>query len=105
VCSKLSSALLFDLLRLRHTQRHSRHGPLFVCVCVCVCVCVYACVCERGSAKPRERENECACVCVCERERERERVCVREREYVCNYGVASVSRIDKIIGLFCKRAP
>ena len=24
--------------------------------------------------------------------------------YVCTYGMASVSRIDKIIGLFCKRA-
>jgi len=71
-------------------------------VCVCVCVCVCACV--------------CVCVCVCERERETE----RERECVCailrqncmqpsaqeqpTYGVASVSRMDKIIRLFCKKA-
>jgi len=55
----------------------------------------------------------CACVCVCVAERERERE--RERESVCafvfvklvfvttpSYGVATVSRIDKIIGLFCR---
>ena len=50
-------------------------------------------------------------VFACERERERERekmhvlcvrVCVRETYCVCctQYGVATVSRIDQIIGLF-----
>jgi len=45
---------------------------------VCVCVCVHVCVCVR------------LCVCVC--------------ASLSGYGVASVSRIDKIVGLFCKRA-
>jgi len=40
----------------------------------------------------------CVSVCVCEREGERARKCVREIEY----GVATVRRIDKIIGLFCR---
>jgi len=55
-----------------------------VCVCVremCVCVCV------------SKRD---VCVCVCVRE-----MCVRE---MCVYGVATISRRLKIIGLFCKRA-
>ena len=69
------------------------------CVCVCVCVCVCACVCV------------CVCVfvCVCAR------VCVRVRAnsistqkrptcYPPCYGVATISRLLKIIGLFCKRA-
>jgi len=31
-------------------------------------------------------------------------VCVAsKRQDMCSYGVASVSRIDKITGLFCKR--
>jgi len=41
---------------------------------------------------------------VCVREKDRESVCVGENERECVYGVALVSRIDKIIGLFCKRA-
>jgi len=68
-----------------------------VCVCVCVCVCVHAFV----------------CVCwVCTRVR----VCVRERErcawFICLsqlirimssvYGVATISRLLKMIGLFCR---
>jgi len=45
----------------------------------------------------------------CERERERERERVRERERARErvrerYGVATISRLLKIIGLFCKRA-
>ena len=42
-----------------------------------------------------------------ERVRERERVCERElfvRVCLSYYGVALASRIDKITGLFCKRA-
>jgi len=80
-------------------------------VCVCVCVCVRVCVCV------------CMCVCV--------RVCVRERVlvYLCvdkqptpiehssnnvesesillsayAYGVATISRLLKDIGLFCNIA-
>jgi len=49
----------------------------WVCGCVCVCVCV--CV--------------CACVCVC--------VCVCMLSESC-YGVAAISRLLEIIGLFCR---
>jgi len=54
-----------------------------MCVCVCVCVC------------QREREREFVCV--------KEGVCVRERDATM-YGVATMSRMLKNIGLFCKRA-
>jgi len=75
-----------------------------VCVCVCVCVCVWyglmdpmhehiMCVCERDVCV-RERYgsmNPIRYPIVC--------VCVRERE---TYGVATISRLLKIIGLFCR---
>jgi len=92
-----------------------------VCVCPCVCMCVIACVCARV----------CTCVCACVLYGakagvghvtrvvcvwERSRVCVCTRDYVCGwsswlcvhvctrvwYRVATVSRIDKIMGLFCR---
>jgi len=50
-----------------------------MCMCVCVCVCVY--VCARAS------------VCVSPTKRPED-----------SYGVAIISRLLKIIGLFCKRA-
>jgi len=66
---------------------------------------------EREREKEREREGERG------RERERERERAREKEQECVrvigkkdvsqeewYGVASISRLLKIIGLFCKRA-
>jgi len=53
---------------------------VYVCVCVCVCVCVSVCVCD----------NTC---------RHRHKCRHRHR-----YGVASISRLLKIVGLFCKRA-
>jgi len=46
--------------------------------CFCVYVCMYVCV--------------CVCVCVC------------GSIVIWVYGVASVSRLLKMIGLFCKRA-
>jgi len=44
----------------------------------------------------------CVCMCVCERERERTREREGEggREGGREYGVATVSRIDKMIGFF-----
>ena len=68
-------------------------------VCVCVRenyrggVCVYV--------------RACTCVCVCYREGEGERGRERERERILktkHYGVATISRLLKIICLFCKRA-
>jgi len=53
-------------------------------LCVCVCVCVFVC------------EYLGACVCVCAWE--------LLGFLVERCGVATVSWIDKIIGLFCKRA-
>jgi len=53
-----------------------------MCVCVHVCVLVHVCVCMCARAK---QVGMCVGLVVC-------------------YGVALVSRIDKIIGLFCKRA-
>jgi len=45
---------------------------------------------KKGSYHEHVCPHVCTCVCVCMREG--------------LYGVASISRIDKIIGLFCKRA-
>ena len=57
------------------------------------------CVCERVRASALECKFEttaksgvCVCVCVY--------VCVHTQQ--CHYGVATVSRIDKILGLFCR---
>jgi len=56
----------------------------FVCLCmllytcICVYVRVYACMCVYSL-------HLCTCI-------------------ICNYGVASVSRINEIIGFFCKKA-
>jgi len=84
--------------------------PLCVCACLCVCVRVCVCVvyvlcCVCVVLWYVVRSNVCVCVlCMC---------CV---VYVlccgmlcglmCRkvYGVASLSRIDKFFGLFCKRA-
>ena len=60
---------------------------VFVRVRVCVCVCMCACVSVSVSVS----------VSVCMRVWEAMRI---ER----GYEVALVSRIDKIVGLFCKRA-
>jgi len=65
----------------------------YVCVCVYVCVCLsvrglLTCVCACV----------CVCVCVCF-------VCVRFVHVAATvYGVASMSRLLEITGLFCKRA-
>jgi len=91
------------------------HIPEYICTCTCIilCVCVCVCVCARERER-EERERERG------RERERERVCVFLCMHMCvyvdesstfrshihptdrSYGVATVSRIDKIIGLFCR---
>jgi len=59
---------------------------------------------EKERARACERQRECVHVSVC--------VCVQTQTHTHTkladspevYGVALVSRIDKIIGLFCKRA-
>jgi len=64
-----------------------------VYVCVCVCMCVYVCVCV------------CVCVCVMLSVSVPGGVlCVRETEHlsICVYGVATISRLLKIRGLFCR---
>jgi len=71
-----------------------------VCVFVPLCICLYvfACVCSYERVYVRVcgvylcvRVSVCICLCVLD-----ERVCV----YV--YGVATISRLLKIIGLFCR---
>jgi len=83
---------------------------VYVYVCVCVCVGdqvvisygaessetllqnygfvpeVRACVCVRA------RVHVCVCVCVC------------DQVVIISYGVATISRLLQMIGLFCKRA-
>jgi len=77
----------------------------FLRPCVCVCARVYACVCVRVCVWKREKLSVCVCVCVCVRERV---VCKRDMncwaDKLSTYGVASISRLLQIIGLFYKRA-
>jgi len=69
-----------------------------VCVGVCVCVCVFVCV--------------CVCVSVCDLAVVLDIDEVDLNSYIkhiregCSvlYGVATISRLLKNIGLFCKRA-
>jgi len=71
--------------------------PTCVCVCACVCVCMCIVHVVGGSSGCA---HVCVCVCVC-------RMCASEfvcHRIVCTYGVASISRLLKIISLFCKRA-
>jgi len=80
----------------------SQGGGIYICVCVCVCVCVCASVCVFACG--------CVCVCVCVFVYVCVCVCVclRVFVYICsakepyksNYGVAMISRLLKIIGLF-----
>jgi len=103
-----------------------------VCVCLCNHACVFVCghvlqhlvaatyMCVRLFVY--ERENKCVCVraprfavtnrnlfalvylcvCVCGREKNGESVYVSL--VFCHYGVATISRLPKNIGLFCRRA-
>ena len=63
-----------------------------MCVCVyvyvCMCVCVYVCTCVR----------------VCTAKDSTFRITIVHKHHGLLYRVASVSSIDKTIGLFCKRA-
>ena len=59
-------------------------------------MCVSVNVCERERDKGREREREGVCVCVCVRS-----VCACVLN-VPIYGVATISRLFEIIGLFCR---
>ena len=77
------------------------HARMYVCACVRVCVCACVCMCV----------HVCACVCLCmswghgavdkaifQKKVNKRPFCVR----CFIYGVATDSRIDKIIGLFCR---
>jgi len=71
------------------------------CVRLCALVCV--CVCVRAQAL---LAAVCVCMilCVCVDLRLVAWVCVRVGActHACGYGVAMVSRIDKITGRFCR---
>jgi len=95
-----------------HTYRQTRtHICVCVCVRACVCVCVHAyvhvCMCVGVCVYIYMWVGRWVCMCVYVG-------VVYTYVYVCirvctscmpeSYGVASISRIDKIIGLFWKRA-
>jgi len=72
-----------------------------VCECVCVCVCVYKCVCVCVRACVRARARVCLYLHMC--------VYVFAGKYTqlyllfyFEYGVATISRLVKIISLFCR---
>ena len=58
--------------------------------CIVLRVCVYACMCMFARVRTFSYTHVCVCAYTC--------------KSVYGYGVAATSRIDKIIGLFCKRA-
>jgi len=72
---------------------------MFVCVCLRACVCVCLCLCVYMYMYINRYSHNFI------------RVCIHMYIHIfvydfpdIVYGVALVSRIDKIIGLFCKRA-
>jgi len=81
---------------------------MYVCVCVCVCVCVGVCaswICSQLTLADYANLPVCVHVCLCVR------VCVCVCmcvfvcvcvSWICRYGVATISRLLKIIGLFCR---
>jgi len=103
---------------------HVRGVCMFVCVCgcvcMCVCVCVYLCVCVcvfvclRVCAcvcvwKTHSRDpiigliSVFVCVCACVFVREKLILIIRLILFA-HIWMATISRLLKIIGLFCKRA-
>jgi len=80
----------------RPSQLRWRDIHMCVCVCVCACVCVFAygCVCVCVCVFVYV----CVCVCVCLRVFVY--ICSAKEPYKSNYGVAMISRLLKIIGLF-----
>jgi len=88
------------------------YSYMYICVCVCFCVCIYLCACTRP---PRERGcvHGCRCMSLCVCARTCVCVCMYACDFVCFYqdackrknvyGVATISRMLKNIGLFCKR--
>jgi len=101
-------------------QSHGYLCMCYVCVymCVCMCVCVYVdvYVCMFGTASLdlmptwNSPTDICVymCVCVCARRSVCLHVCVHWMHVYTmvwhHYGVATINRLLKIIGLFCKRA-
>ena len=77
---KCLSATLSACRNTQHTNIQVRVRKLSHCVCMCVCVCV----------------------CVCARVHARMYVYLYGLTPTYGYGVATVSRIDKIAGLFCR---
>jgi len=78
-------------------------GCAGVRVCVCVCVCVRMLFSREDSYASSMRMcvsmSVCVCVCVCVRTCVR--TCARDKE-TYRYGVATISRLLKTIGLFGK---
>jgi len=111
VCCSQCVAVCFSVKQRGRPAALCRSNTHNSCVSLCMCVCVCVCVCV------------CLCLCVCEAA-----VCCSNTSnhtdtdtrahththththtqthmlYTCRYGVASISTLLKIIGLFCKRA-
>jgi len=76
---------------------------------MCMCLCVYVCICVYVYVRMCVWVYACMCVCVmCARaktyrcDKTHSCIVVNERDVDVRYGVATVSRIDKIIGLICR---
>ena len=98
-CCILFSHNIAVLRRTRAEQLLFMVLPWCVCVCVCVCVCMGVCVCVcmgvlMHSLKGHVTHmNESCCADA------------KVTSHRCrSHGVATISRLIKMIGLFCKRA-
>jgi len=78
-----------SLLQRRPIILKKRDLYEWVCYCTCEWVIIYL------KVQVWKKARKCVCVCVWERKTE---------TYVHAYGVATISRLLKSIGLFCKRA-
>jgi len=84
-----------------------------LCVCLCWCMCAYAreyscvCLCFKKlqvsfAEEPYKRDNIHVSIraCVCVSEVSCASCC--DITYIVTYGVATISRLLRIIGLFCR---
>jgi len=102
---------------LRHdwaAPQHAHSGEIsrkWVCVCVCMCACMCVCLCACAFVSVSVSVFVClsVCVCVCACVCACVLCCKRFLESQLNniyttHGVATISRLLKMIDLFCKRA-
>jgi len=82
---------------------------VYVCMYVCTCICTFINTCTRVNMHELSRSNHPKCGKCGPHRKKAIHICVCTCTYTYTYsrfayGVATISRLLQIIGLFCKRA-